>query len=118
MNIFEVDFGMVYRTPEGMRETGLRMLFEAEDEVQAVEQAVDWCHGRVDNLKDMYDHPSFGAIKVGSYTIGIYDPEKRQFETRRGFPFFEWKCDWPGTLDAYVESFKSKYGVFKSREGA
>jgi len=107
---YEVDFELTYIGEAGGRVgTSLRQIFLADDDVQAVWQSVEWCEERTRVLGDVYAQAVFGAVKVHGFTVGEYDPIRKAFLTRRHFmPIFEWKCDFPGTLQEYVEAFAAK----------
>jgi len=108
---YEVIFEMVYQTEEGLRGKNLTMLFVAPSTSVAVDVAVYWCKGRLEALADFHKDAQFGAIKVGRYQIGGYISEKVQFDTSRALvSFFEWKRDYPDSLEAYVDAFKKKEG--------
>ena len=71
-------------------------LFLADSYAEAIKCAVAWAKNRSKNLK-----LKIGAVSVCGLTIPR--PEASGYiPLMRGFAFFEWKCDFPGTLDAYA----------------
>lgn len=92
------------------REYSKKEIFTAENEVDAVDSAIRWSKRTLEHtVKDWDGHPDsfIGCIKVYPKVVGEID--KDGVNTNRfGLSFFEWKYDWPGTLENYVEKFKGK----------
>jgi len=95
-------------------EMQLTTMFTAPDAGAAVDAAVRHSWNRVANLggegPGQYRKMYVGCIKVGEYTIG---PIAADGNTTTGYggTFFEWKCDWFGTIEQYVQSFKEKHSA-------
>lgn len=99
---FHVSIGLVYPTEKGLREMQLEQHFLAPSNADALRAAVAWAREREKalNLTPGEKH-LFSSIRVGSWSI--LAPEQNGF-IKSGYNgyFFEWKIDWPGTLDEYV----------------
>jgi len=89
-------------------ETHLNQLFISDSYADAVDQGVAWARNRFENvIKDFYEQSVLGSIKISEKIIAR--PDTNGFiDTRSSFCFFEWKYDWPGTLEGYVRSFKRR----------
>jgi hypothetical protein len=83
-------------------EKALLIQFEAKSPKDAVKDAARFGHNRA---------REFGwklcCIKVGRFEPQPIDPEG-YFRQASQFGFFEWKYDWPGTLDERIEVFSEK----------
>ncbi len=90
-----------YLIQKGEGEHGLQQLYLAPNEVEAVRMAVAWGQERAKALEWF-----LGCIKVHHYII--HTPEPSGYIRSGAVPFylFEWKYDWPGTLEQYVKSFE------------
>ena len=93
-----------------VREESHTECFLADDDAEGIRMAVAWAghmkgvfvrmHGRTAHV---------GAVSVCKYRIGRVDLETGRAENHYGLNIFEWKCDFPGTLDQYVESKISEW---------
>ena len=93
---------------EGMVERSLQQEFLADNDSQAIDVGIAWAYNRYKQvIKDYYDKSIIGCIKVGTKAIGR--GEKNGFiNTHSEGRFFEWKCDWPGTLEQWANSKKAE----------
>lgn len=113
MDAFEVDVRLIHK--DEPRETSLCVIFLAASPSQAVRVGADWAKDRLRNLSDTYCR--VGSVNLCGYTIGRYSFVKHEFGTRRGWGFFEWKCDYPRSLDEAVEAYVLKHEPqFKAHE--
>ena len=96
-----VEFLNVERTPEG-RGTGREMVvtYSSPSDHQAVVDAIRFAEGRVKALPELVC--KFTAVKVYRFCP---QPISEDGGCHNGIfgQLFEWKCDWPGTLEEYVE---------------
>ncbi len=83
-------------------ERGLYITYKAKSAHQAVEDAVRFARDREKNL-DL----EFAALKVGSYQPAPIEPDGSYIPPGGG-GFFEWKWDWPGTLQERIESLRKR----------
>lgn len=97
-----------YREHEGMMlegmmlEKSLSLEFLANSHKEAIDKAIAWAKDRYENyIKDSYKESFFSSIKVYTKEIGFID-EDGTGHTKNHMFFFEWKHDWPGTLEQYV----------------
>lgn len=96
----EVLTAFVYRNNEGdLRECSHTSVFEAKDHIDAIQSAVRLAK----HLDSLIEDEKIGALKVYELYIGPIS-EKGDLKTRKGINFFEWKYDWPGTLDDWAHS--------------
>ena len=101
--LWELMVAMVYRTPDGLRERSVRCLCTATDLIDAAQSAKrysewlhrNWLYG--ENESDAF----VGCIKVYPKRIGPVT-ESGAPEEALGWGAFEWKYDWPGSLDEYI----------------
>jgi hypothetical protein len=105
----------------GMRERGSDIEFvtnlgskhfpiraKAENHAAAVDAACAWAKNRYEAVyKNMLKRCEIGCIKIYQKCIGV--PEQSGYiPTHTLGCLFEWKYDWPGTQEQYVQSFKDK----------
>lgn len=114
--IYHLDVRYVYLSDEGMREKSMTQYFIADNHYQAVVTAKAWAEGRFEAvIKDTYKNASLGSLTVNEYFIGELQPDKR-IATGHSIPFFEWKRDFPGTLDEWMACAKEKLERYIRRE--
>jgi hypothetical protein len=103
MYCYEVSIELI-STEEGLKSGhGLHALFCAGNDVDAVYFGAAWLKNRAKALGW-----EIGAINVSNYAV--HSPEKDGFITSgSGHHFFEWKCDRPGTLKEYIDSFEADW---------
>jgi len=120
--VFESSPAYAYRETGGnfagqMLETSLRKQFLADSRYEAVVKAVAWAKERYKNyMKDAYNQSFFSSIKVYIKSIGRIDENGNALDGSTGVLLFEWKYDWPGTLDSYIKLFdkpeiKKKFSI-------
>lgn len=80
-------------------ETSLPIEFKAEGWKKAVQDAVRFARNRERNLKGW----KFVCLKLGEFDPSPIEPDGSFVPSRRA-NFFEWKYDWPGTLEERIES--------------
>lgn len=84
-------------------ETSLNIEFKAENHKKAVQDAVRFARNREHTFEDWM----FCCVKVGRF-----EPEPIMADgalMQASMPnFFEWKYDWPGTLEERIESLSEK----------
>ena len=89
-----------------MRETHLDTRFLAHSYGKAVEDAVAHAHERYENY---FKHPSYKDSFLSSIKVylNIIQPMNDDGSTNGSSAgcFFEWKYDWPCSLDEAVESY-------------
>jgi hypothetical protein len=110
--VYHLDVRYVYLSKEpgdeGMREKSMTQYFIADNHYQAVVTAVAWAKGRFEAvIKDSYTDASIGSIKVGEYFIGELQPDN-SISSGFALPFFEWKRDFPGTLEQWMSIKKQE----------
>lgn len=110
IKVYSAHTSYPYGTDEGMREMSLTTDYMADNPVDAIRAAIRFADDRVLNLRDTntYRGLCVGCIKVSEKTIGPIEADGRT-TTRTSFPFFEWKFDFPGTLEQHVHVFEVKY---------
>jgi hypothetical protein len=116
IKVYSAQTSYPYGSDEGMRELSLTIDYTASDPVDAIRAAIRFADDRVLNLKgpDIYRGMCVGCIKLSEKTVGPIEADGRT-TTRAGFPFFEWKYDYPGTLEQYVQSFERRYNESTNR---
>lgn len=113
LTVFEISVSFAHSTDEGMREKTLSALFTAEDEAEALRSGVRFSENRLEALytgkNSFYNDPKafVCCIKLHPITIGAIDPEGHTSQAR-GFCIFEWKYDWPGSLEDTWNPFATK----------
>lgn len=95
----------VYKDSGHPLEHHLSIEFLAEDDMGAVQASVKWARERHEAIMKGYGEGSFfSSIKV--YRKRIEAPgEDGSIGTRTWGCIFEWKYDWPGTLEDQIGSF-------------
>jgi hypothetical protein len=88
---------------EPRRERASFIHFTAKNHKAAVESAIRFAKDREKVFKDW----TFCCLKVGLFVPGPIDPEGR-LQPAAGGGFFEWKYDWPGTIEERVEALTEK----------
>lgn len=81
-----------------LRERASDIIFKAKTRKEAVEAAVRFARNR----ERAFPEWRFSAIKVGEFTPRPIAADGALFPAN-GFFFFEWKYDWPGTLEERIE---------------
>ena len=108
--IFEVSASFVYRTPEGMRERSLHILFRSVQK-RAIFHALRWAKNREGSMNDGEPKTyTLGCVKVHLYGIG--EPEFTGY-IRSGpilFPIYEWKYDRGTTFEQELEQARRAAG--------
>ena len=99
--VYEEDTGPL----KGQRvETHLTFRYLAKDGGEAIRMAVAHARERYQEYyKDSYKNCFLGSIKVGTESIGRIDMKTGTGSSSSMMPIFEWKYDWPETLDECVE---------------
>ena len=105
IDCYEVFVAIAVSTDDGMRETPVKCLYTAPSFEDALESAINFGEDRLLNLyhadNSLYaDKNAFIACyKVYTYSIGPMN-----HSSGRGFSIFEWKSDFPGTLQDWIKS--------------
>ncbi|MDO8604359.1 MAG: hypothetical protein Q7K40_03100 [bacterium] len=99
----------------GRREFSLSAPFLANSYYDAIIKTKDHAMDRLLNLADKTcPDLRLGCIKVSTYNIGHIN--NGLISTAHNIPFFEWKSDYPGSLDDYIKTFTNyKCPPWKSR---
>ena len=103
VRVYAVSPAWGYKVDGEMLEHRLHQEFLADSPWEAVRAGVAWARNRHENLMGDYGEGStLSSIKV--HEKRICRPDKNGFISTGivGFAIFEWKNDWPGTLDEYV----------------
>lgn len=91
-----------------MVETSLHQLFIADTFDEALATGVAFAQNRLDEImKDMYKALGIGCIKIREKFIGRGQPSG-MIDTAGTVPFFEWKCDYPGTMQNWIDKCKEE----------
>ena len=112
--IFVATTAYVYEAEGGplkgqMVETHHTFRFVAENAYESLRKAVAHTREGYDAyFKDAYKKCAIGSIKVGTECIGNIDLETGRSSSQYYGKFFEWKMDFPDTLDQRVENFFDK----------
>lgn len=85
------------------RERALFIHFQAKSHKEAVEDAIRFAKNREREFQGWV----FSCLKVGRFQPTQIDAEG-YYSSPNGFGFFEWKYDWPGTIDERVEAISVK----------
>jgi len=98
----------VYKDNGESLEHSLSIEFLSDSDFGAVEEAIKWALERHEAImKDYGGGAFFSSIKV--YTKAISEPDDTGYiRTVTTGQLFEWKYDWPGTIEQYVEAAKSR----------
>ena len=83
-------------------ETALKVEYTAQSHKEAVKAAVRFGHNRAKEFGW-----TFCCVKVGTFNPQPITPEG-YYQQAFGGHFFEWKYDWPGTLEDWIEMKLSK----------
>jgi len=96
-----------YDKEQGMMvETSLTQEFIAADKKHAIDVGVAWAKNRFENVfKDFYSKSCLGSVKIGNKSIG-YGLQDGTIDTFVCPYFFEWKYDYPGTLEDWIQDAK------------
>jgi len=101
---FEISVELIEKMADG-RGSGHRLhsLILADSPAQAIEYAVAHARNREAAL----------GWKIGAVGVcmnAVLRPDERGYiGLARTVDFFEWKCDFPGTLDEYADDAKEKF---------
>lgn len=103
--IYKAIPGYVYKEDDGsMVETKLSCQFIADTNGQAVQEAIAFSKDRFKNIYKNYYKDSFlGSLKV--YLEHIAPLNNGVITASKCMPIFEWKYDWPVSLELCLESF-------------
>ena len=96
---YEVHAYFLQRGEKG--EHGMEQLYCAVTDAEAVRAAVAWGNERATALGWI-----LGCLKVHHYEIKTPEENGHIRSGRVPFHLFEWKYDWPGTLEQYVTAFE------------
>jgi len=97
----------VYTDAGEQMETKLEIEFLANSDLEAVEAAIKWARNRHEAImKDYGGGAFFGSIKV--YTKQISELQEDGFISVATGMIFEWKYDWPGTIEDWVATARSR----------
>ena len=83
-------------------ERSLPIRFLAENDVEAIRAAIRFARNRA-----MAFDWECGSLKVAALIL-MPIAASGYLGSHEGVTFFEWKCDWPGTIDGHVEAFRNK----------
>ncbi len=72
--------------------------YDAESDANAVRDAARFAANRC----RAFDGWEFTAIKVGHFRTAPIAPDGMLTMNNHGANFFEWKCDWPETLEERI----------------
>jgi hypothetical protein len=100
--VYVASAAYIFRVDGEMREQHLDCEFLANSPSLAVRHAAIWARDREKVLAEI-DGRELSSLKVYTKRIGRLAKDKR-FGTRTMMCLFEWKCDFPGTLDQTIES--------------
>lgn len=112
--IFSATVAYVYEAEGGplkgqMVETHHTFRYVAENAYESLKKAVAHTRERYEAyFKDAYKKCVIGSLKVGTECIGNIDTDTGKSSSQYYGKFFEWKYDWPETLDQAVENFFDK----------
>lgn len=102
MIIYEADVRTVYK----FREYSDKIKFKDESLVQACLSAARYAKRYIESQNRFVEehecHYSLGSLRVGIWTPSIID--ERGFCMSGSFYAFEWKCDWPSTLEQEIQA--------------
>jgi hypothetical protein len=100
-----------YRDDDGtMVEHHLDQEFIADTYLAGLDGAIAWARCRYESyMKDAYPESFLSSLKVSTKFIGRISAEGIS-STRSQGVFFEWKYDFPGTLDVYRNMWLSERG--------
>lgn len=96
------DVRFVFPTDEGPRETSMMIEYLAESDGEALHSAVRFARDRERCFRD--NKYSFSSLKTGRFQPD-HIAQGGTFSQPRGWGFFEWKNDWPGSLDERIAAF-------------
>jgi hypothetical protein len=104
MDVYVASPAYVFPCGQEYRETNLSIEFLADNDVEAVKQARDWAFNRLEAvMKAMYPGCFLGSLKVYTKRIGRACADG-YIDTYTIWCVFEWKHDWPSTLEQSMES--------------
>jgi len=91
-----------------MVETSLHQEFIADTFEEALTTGVAFADNRFDGImKEMYKALCIGCIKIREKFIGR-GQSSGMIDTAGTVPFFEWKCDYPGTRQNWIDKCKEE----------
>jgi hypothetical protein len=83
----------------GWREYPMNVEFLTNNYGEAIQAAIEWARGRFEAIiKDMYPQSRLSSLSVSVKYIGGLQEDKRM-DTFNTTPFFNWKEDFPVSLD-------------------
>ncbi len=95
-----------------MLERSLSFEFITSSYSEAIDKAIAWSKNRFETvIKDYYDESFFSSLKIHIREISAIEEDGSSNGGSRG-TCFEWKYDWPGTLEDWVKRAKSKEDVY------
>lgn len=101
MKTYSAHLSYVYKTDKGLRESDSEHIFLAEDHkaaLLAMQPLLKWAEKQ---YAQFYPGAFVGCIKLHEYFIAPPKADGSCNDTGL-VQFFEWKHDWPGTLDDWV----------------
>ena len=105
MNLYTIQVHFLVTHEGEKREESLSTPIYAKDKHQAIDAAVFWANDRLQ--VDLFEEIS--CIKVFNYIISTWQPDIPLMTAAMSLScIFEWKYDWPGTLEQTIAIFKKR----------
>ena len=106
MNLYMIQVSFLITHEGEKREERLSTPIYAKDKHQAIDAAVFWANDRLQAIDSFED---IVCIKVFNYIISTWEPEPPLITAAMTtFRIFEWKYDWPSSLQETVDIFKER----------
>jgi len=108
VDVYVASPAYVFPCGQEYRETHLSIEFVADSPHEAIKQAREWSLNRLEAvMKAMYPGCFLGSLKVYGKRIGRSCADGWIGTYTQGC-IFEWKHDWPGTFEQWMESASAR----------
>lgn len=104
--MFECNITTVYECDDGMRESSCSYAFIAENCIEAINSALRVTARADENKSNIYPKPFYRKPIIGCvviYKITLFTVDKDGDSNINKHRIFEWKYDWPGSLNEHAD---------------
>lgn len=111
LTVYQVHVAFIFKDEESgeMQETSLSAIFQELTPFHAIRAGAAWAQNRLpimvsDMVNDSISSVKIGSVKINTYEIAFPEKDTGYIGSKSTGKFFEWKYDFPGTLDEYVKT--------------
>ncbi len=106
MNLYTIQVSFLITIKGEKREERLSTPVFAKNKLQAIDAAVFWANNRLQAIDSFAE---ITCIKVFNYIISTWQPDIHLMTAAMTLScIFEWKYDWPSTLEQTISIFKER----------